>query len=571
MSLWRCLLLLLLGVGAALAAQPRVQNTGGVWPIRTADRQGRRTCYFASWAYSRVGAGSYDVEDIPADLCTHLIYAFVGVSNVTWEVLILDPDHDTGEDGAFRRFTDLKKRYPGLVTTVAMGGWGEGGKKYSELVSDPGRRQSYIKSMVAFIKKYNFDGLDVDWEYPGAADRGGAYADKVNFVKFMQEVRAAFDAENPAWELTMAVGVVEFRIGDGYDVPALCSVITAVHGMTYDLRGNWVGYADVHTPLHKRPGLDQWSYEKLNVEDGMKVWVRHGCPQDKLLVGLAVYGRTYTLTDPKSHDEGAYIKKWIGGGAPGPYTNATGTLAYYEICSIVDSWGQEFDDIGKCPYAYKDDQWVGYEDPHSIKFKTDFIKANGYGGGMVWSTDMDDFGNMCGHGANPVMRVIHDELKDYIVPPTPTTPPTTKHTWYPPHTTRPTPTLPPPPPGANCSMGYDYLPAARCDQYYWCVAGVPELKTCPEGLIWDQKRIECNWPAEVHPANCTMPSNQAWTASPKVVSPAATPEAKTAAPEAEAAASAQPTEQPKVKPEEVRRLQQILSNTLKQAKDKKKQ
>ena len=64
-----------------------------MWPVRTADdRRGRRTCYFASWAYSRPGDGSYDVDDIPADLCTHVVYAFVGVSNVTWGVLIMDPD-----------------------------------------------------------------------------------------------------------------------------------------------------------------------------------------------------------------------------------------------------------------------------------------------------------------------------------------------------------------------------------------------------------------------------------------------------------------------------------------------
>ncbi|KAG7155039.1 Endochitinase-like 4 [Homarus americanus] len=496
----KVLLAALAVLAVGVTAEPRFARPGNHEPARYTygenDRQARRVCYYETWAKYRPDEVHYDIEDIPAELCTHLIYTFCGVSNVTWEVLVLDPELDINENG-YRRFVGLKENHPHLKTMIAVGGWAEGGKKYSQMVAVDERRHTFIRSVV---RKSSCGRSEV------------------------KELREAFDAVGAGWDLTAAVPVAKFRLQEGYHVPELCSLLDAIHLMTYDLRGNWCGFADVHSMLYRRPKLDEWGYEKLNDNDGVLLWKDMGCPVDKLVLGTPFYGRTYTLGSTSNNGLHAPIKKWEGGGKPGPYTNATGTMAYFEICKMMlddSTWEDRYDDIGLVPYTTKDDQWVGYEDPESLKIKMDYIKEMGLLGAMTWAVDQDDYIGWCNQGKNPMMNVIYEGMKDYIVPVAPTTTSTTTSGWWTPSTTTRDPNAPTTttttrdPNAPTTTMGpidcskQQYWPHPDCDKYYWCIDNVPTLEQCPAGTYWSQPILQCDWPQNVDTSNCNLPTVKA--------------------------------------------------------------
>ena len=68
-----------------------------------------------------------------------------------------------------------------MRTLLAIGGWNEGSQRFSKLVADPDARQNLVKSAVKYLRQHNFDGLDLDWEYPASRD-GSREADRENYA-----------------------------------------------------------------------------------------------------------------------------------------------------------------------------------------------------------------------------------------------------------------------------------------------------------------------------------------------------------------------------------------------------
>nr|XP_012147710.1 PREDICTED: probable chitinase 2 isoform X3 [Megachile rotundata]XP_012147712.1 PREDICTED: probable chitinase 2 isoform X3 [Megachile rotundata] len=380
------------------------------------------TCYVASWAIYRPQNGKFGIDDLNPNLCTHLVYAFAGLNDTTWTIRSLDPYMDIENGiGNYKKMTQLRHKYPDLNVLLAIGGWNEGSKNYSELASSPERRSRFIDSVVYYLRKYDFNGFDLDWEFPGS--RGGVPADKENFVSLVKELKEAFQKSN--YLLTAAITANKGTIDTAYNIPELSLYLDHIHVMAYDYHGTWDNKVLPNSPLD-------------SVKDTMNYLLNKGAPANKLVLGLPMYGRTFILASKlNSSDESPIGQRSLSEGFNGSYTGQNGFMGYNEICEELvtsNNWRIGWDDSSNTPYAIKDDYVIVYDNPRSLKAKVEYAKSLNLAGVMVWSIDTDDFKGKCAslkdsleqeNPTYPLMRSINvalysDSNKSKLPTPSPT-------------------------------------------------------------------------------------------------------------------------------------------------------
>jgi chitinase len=322
------------------------------------------------------GYENYDPALVDAKKLTHINYAFANIVDG-------EPKFELTTDSVkISKLIALKKRNPKLKILYSIGGW-VWSNHFSHTAAYKENRIKFAISSVKLMKKHGFDGVDLDWEYPGQRGEDNDFrpSDKNNFNLLLEEIRKELEKvgaiDNKHYLLTIATGADQAYI-DNTDLGKAHKYLDFINVMCYDFYHGWFFQTGHHANLYPS------KKEKFTGNSGQEAIRRHikaGVPSNKLIMGIPFYARQW---------------KKVALANDGLYQTAmtTGTIApYWDIVEKIKSgnYKKGYDDSAKASYLWnaKDSIFISWETPKEIKQKVTYIKKNNLGGAMFWEYSLD--------------------------------------------------------------------------------------------------------------------------------------------------------------------------------------
>jgi chitinase len=413
---------------------------GGVFPgIQPIRASGTFCAYFVEWG---VYARDYVVADIPADKLTHVNYAFIEPADIdsdtffecriidTWAALekpmqrlVPGTDPLEGEHlGNLNQFAVLRRNHSHLRLMMSLGGWTLSGH-FPVIASTEAQRTHFAEYCVQFMQDHGFDGIDIDWEYPGPADRD-------NFTLLLQTFREKLDDLSSStgidYPLTIAAPAGPAHIAN-IDLPAIEPHIDFINLMAYDLNGIWSSTTGYNAPLYTSP--DDPMGPSWNADAAVQAYLA-GLPPDKINLGLAYYGRGFdNLLDggPNPVYPGRYAGVNPGSPVQGTWDDS-GVFDYWDLAArftgpfeastdplpVLDGYTRYWDMEQVATYVYHPDAigqsghyWLGYDDPQSLSEKVEYALLLNLGGVFIWELSQE---GLPGTQQYPLTDAVHAAL-----------------------------------------------------------------------------------------------------------------------------------------------------------------
>ncbi|MBQ4822717.1 glycosyl hydrolase family 18 protein [Aquimarina sp. MMG016] len=280
----------------------------------------------------------------------------------------------------------------GVKIMASIGGWSMC-KHFPEMAADPVKRARFIEDCKTLIEM-GFDGIDLDWEYPGpfpGMNFTGTNADYANFENLVQEIRNAIGPD----KLITAAMAADYKKIEGFNWSKLSSTMDYFNMMTYDFNGGWSNIAGHNAPVYPYDGAEAPDFNWQTLLDKMKGM---GVPVNKINFGAPFYGRG-VVTDGTADLNAPTVKRNVTIQPDGPVSTAAdytnwplevydGTPNHFFIKQKTGSgsgWTRKWDDQAKVPYMVKGNFFLSYDDEESITEKAKFINTNNLAGTIIWT------------------------------------------------------------------------------------------------------------------------------------------------------------------------------------------
>ncbi|MGW3863997.1 glycoside hydrolase family 18 protein [Streptomyces sp. NPDC005047] len=277
--------------------------------------------------------------------------------------------------GNFNQLLKLKQKHPDLKILWSFGGWTWSGG-FTEAAKDPAAFAQSCYDLVENSKWADvFDGIDIDWEYPGACGLSCDESGRDAFPKLMSALRAKFGQDYLVTAAITADATAGGKI-DAADYAGAAQYVDWYNPMTYDFFGAWdaTGPTAPHSPLTSYSGIPKADYHSSATIAKLKGL---GVPASKLLLGIGFYGRGWT----------GVTQSEPGGTATGPAkgTYENGIEDYKVLKASCPATGT----VAGTAYAKCGSDWWSYDTPQTIATKMSYKNEQGLGGTFFWELSGD--------------------------------------------------------------------------------------------------------------------------------------------------------------------------------------
>ncbi|KAH3688789.1 hypothetical protein WICPIJ_000233 [Wickerhamomyces pijperi] len=374
-------------------------------PTSHTSQKGKRTCvYFTSWSIYE--ERNHFPQDIPLDYATNVFLAFANIDSKTGEVSLGDkyadleyefkPSEESGlhqkVHGIVRKFVELQTvKYPHIKISLSIGGWSNR-ENFSKGLNTETKLLRFIDSSIKLVKELGINGIDLDWEYPQNIHEGKIYLQVIKSLRerLREMEMVQFGQIRDSYLLTIASPAFEDKL-QYFNLSEMDKFLSFWNLMTYDFAGEWSEKAGYHCNLfNSADGEDE---DALCADDGVKYLLKHGIPSEKIVLGMANYGRSFTNTKGLGHDFNG-----VGRGS-----SDEGGIWNYNV--IIKSFkpSEIFYDAKACSaYVYSHEcklgknhpeknLFIGFDNVESVKRKAQYVKSMKLGGGMWWESCGDDY------------------------------------------------------------------------------------------------------------------------------------------------------------------------------------